>query len=199
MSAYQNFLSFFSMHNKERLDGLSESYFDGMTLHERNMAFNFLLKMVESGGSEESINGLFLADQKRAVQVVTELLKKPVLRDESRIAAAWNLFRVCADINLLPIFFELFSSPDKKIRAAAAYYVPSTLVTPELIACLQGMIRTETDTLARINAVNKLLQCYGITRDSLGKEEFSRLYKGLRSEDINIVNKTFNQLETYRN
>lgn len=57
MSAYQNFLDFFSMHNKERLDGLSEIYFAEMTQQEKGMAFNHLLKMVEAGGSEESVNG----------------------------------------------------------------------------------------------------------------------------------------------
>lgn len=50
MSAYQNFLDFFSMYNKERLDGISESYFTEMTTEERHMAFDFLLARVKSGG-----------------------------------------------------------------------------------------------------------------------------------------------------
>lgn len=61
MTAYQSFLDFFSMHNKEHLDGLSEIYFTEMTLQQRAMAFNHLLKMVEAGGAEESMNGLLLA------------------------------------------------------------------------------------------------------------------------------------------
>jgi hypothetical protein len=67
MNAYQNFLDFFSMRNKERLDGLSESYFTPMTREERGMAFEFLLKRVEKGGTEESVNGLFRADERRAI------------------------------------------------------------------------------------------------------------------------------------
>lgn len=194
MSAYQNFLDFFSMHNKERLDGLSEIYFAEMTQQEKGMAFNHLLKMVEAGGSEESVNGLFLADAERAVLVVKSLLKNGILRDEAKVVAAWNLYRMQPDSSLLPVFVELMSSSDKRIRAKAAYYVPSDMAIPELISGLEGMVRTETDTLASINATNKLLECYGITRDSVKKEEFSYFYRGLRSDDSSDKERIFNQL-----
>lgn len=194
MNAYQNFLDFFSMHNKERLDGLSEIHFSRMTQQEREMAFNHLLKMVEAGGSEESVNGLFLADAKRAVSIAQELLRSGRLRDEAKVAAAWNLYRVESDSSLVPVFVELMSSPDKRIRAKAAYYVPPDMVNPELISGLEGMVRTETDTLASINATNKLLECYGITRDSVRGEEFSHFYRGLRSDDSNEKERTLSQL-----
>lgn len=58
MKAYQNFLAFFLMHNKERLDGLSESYFVDITQEERGMAFMHQLRLVECGGAEESVHGL---------------------------------------------------------------------------------------------------------------------------------------------
>lgn len=195
MSAYQNFIDFFSMHNKERLDGLSEIYFEEMTQQERVMAFNHLLEMVQAGGSEESIKGLFLADAKRAASVVDEFLKNGTLRDEAKIVAAWNLFRIKPDSSLLPVFIQLMSSSDKRIRAKAAYYVPSDMATPELISGLEGLVRTETDTLASINATNKLLECYGITRDSVKKEEFSHFYRGLRSDDSIDKERIFHQLK----
>lgn len=194
MTAYQNFLSFFSMYNKERLDGLGGIHFLEMTRQERLMSFKHLLKMIEDGGSEESINGLFLADATHAQPVVAELLKNEVLRDEAKIAAAWNLFRMHPEPLLLSVFVELMSSEDKRIRAKAAYYVPSNMVTSELIHRLEGMIRTETDTLASINATNKLLECYGINRGSVEKEEFSRLYRGLRSDEPNDKEQIFKQL-----
>lgn len=195
MSECRNFLDFFSMHNKERLDGLSEIYFSEMTHQERTMAFGYLLKMVKAGGSEESINGLFLADQKRACLIVAELLKSGSLRDEARVVAAWNLFRVEPDSSLLSVFIKLMSSADKRIRAKAAYYVPSNMATSDLIDGLKAMVRTETDTLASINAANKLLECYGITRESVEKEEFSRLYRGLRSDDSSDREQIFKQLD----
>ncbi len=195
MSAYQNFLDFFSVHNGERLDGLSESYFTAMTQEERAMAFDHLLKMVETGGTEESVHGLFLADAKRASPAIKELLKNDKLRDDAGIAAAWNHYRMDPDPSLLNVFIRSLCSTDKRIRAKAAYYAPSDTLTSELISKLEGMIRAETDTLASINAANKLLECYGITRDSVEKEEFSRFYRGLRSNDSSAQEMTFRQLD----
>jgi len=104
MNAYQNFLDFFSMHNKERLDGLNEIYFIAMTPAERAMAFDYLLERVARGGTEESVHGLFLADPVRAVDVTERLLKEGKLRGEAQIAAAWNLQRNHSDSVLLPVF-----------------------------------------------------------------------------------------------
>lgn len=92
------------------------------------------------------------------------------------------------------VFVQLMSSADKRIRAKAAYYAPSDMPLPELISGLEKMIRMETDTLASINATNKLLECYGVTRDSLKKEEFSHFYRALRSGDSNDKEKIFDQL-----
>jgi len=195
MSAYQRFLDFFSMHNKERLDGLSDFYFSEMTPEEKGMAFSYLLQMVEGGGTEESVNGLFMADAHRAIPIVEELLKSNRLREDAEVAAAWNLYRLKGDAALLAIFIRLMSSANKRIRAKVAYYVPANLLTTELLVALRGMIRTETDNMALINAVNKLLECYGITRASVTKDEFSELYRGLRNEDGKIKEATFRKLE----
>jgi hypothetical protein len=197
MSAYQRFLEFFSMHNKERLDGLDESYFVGMTQVEKDMAFSYLLNKITAGGTEESVHGIFLANKERASPILKELLKNGGLRDDAEIAAAWNLYRISPDSTLVSVFIRLMSSEDRRIRAKAAYYIPSNGFDPNVILALQGMIRTETDMLASINATNKLLECYGITRESVQKEEFSRFYRGLRSEDANLREITFKQLDKY--
>jgi hypothetical protein len=195
MSGYQNFLDFFSMHNKERLDGLSESYFTEMTQEERGKAFNYLLRLVEAGGDEESINGLFRADRTRAVEPVKHLLRTGGLGGEAQIAAAWNLYQTQNDSSLLSVFIKFMADPDHRLREKAAYYVPATLLTDELKAGLQGMIRTETEQLARIHAVDKLLKCYGVTKESVGKETFSGLYKGLHNENTRIKEATFRKLD----
>lgn len=194
MNAYQNFLDFFSMHNKERLDGLSESYFTEMTQEERRMAFDYLLRLVEAGGSEETVNGLFRADQHRAVELVKGFLKSGVLNDEAQIAAAWNLCQIQNDGSFLPVFLHFISSPDYRLRRKAAYYVPPVL-TDELKLSLQGMIRTETDQLARIHAVDKLLRCYDVSKSSVGKDRYSMFYRGLHSEDLRTKESTFRQLD----
>jgi hypothetical protein len=196
MSAYQNFLDFFSMRNKERLDGLSESYFTPMTREERGMAFEFLLKRVEKGGTEESVNGLFRADERRAIEPIKRLLASGALNGEAQIAAAWNLYRIERDPGLLSIFVRFMSDPDTELREKAAYYVPSDQLTSELKSALQGMIRTETDQTASINAVNKLLACYEVTRESVDKETFSSFYRGLRIDDPAMKETTFKRLDS---
>lgn len=196
MSAYQNFLDFFSMRNKERLDGLSESYFTPMTREEREMAFEFLLKRVEKGGTEESMNGLFRADERRAIEPVKRLLASGALNGEAQIAAAWNLYRIERDPGLLSIFVRFMSDPDAELREKAAYYVPSDNLTDDLKFALQAMIRTETEQMALINAVNKLLACYEVTRESVDKETFSSFYRGLRGDDLATKEKTFARLES---
>lgn len=182
MNAYQNFLDFFSMTNHERLDGLSEIYFTGMSKEERAMAFEYLLNRVHGGGSRESVNGLFIADPERAAPIVTELLAAQKLHEDAEIAAAWNLGRARPDASLIPVFIRLMSSTDEYNRANAAFYVPADDFTPELESALRGMIRTETETLPLVNAINKYLECHGITRASVSKEEFSHFYRGLRND-----------------
>jgi len=195
MNAYQNFLDFFSANNRERLDGLSEIHFAAMTRAERAKAFDYLLTMVQAGGSRESVNGLFIADAARAAPVVRQLLEARQLREDAEVAAAWNLHRVRQDPSLIPVFIRLMSSSDKYNRANAAFYVPAHDFTQALGAALEGMIRTETETLPLVNATNKYLECYGITRESVSKEEFSRFYRGLRSDAAADKEAIFKELE----
>lgn len=195
MSAYQNFLDFFSMNNKERLDGLSESYFTEMTQEERVRAFNYLLKLVEAGGTEESVHGLFGADRTQAVEPIKRLLEHGVLNEDAQIAAAWNLYLMQRDERLLPVFIRFMTSPSEHIRERAAYYVPADNLTDELKSALQGMIRIETKQLARIHAVNKLLECFGVSKESVEKKLYSSLYRGLHSEDLGEKEAAFKQLE----
>ena len=196
MNAYQNFLDFFSTNNRERLDGLSEFHFAGMTAEERAKAFDYLLHMVQEGGSRETVNGLFTADEQRAAPIVQALLEAHKLREDAEIAAAWNLNRLQPDPSLIPVFIRLMSSSDKYNRANAAFYVPADDFTHELDTALKGMIRTETETLPLVNATNKYLECYGITRESVSKEEFSHFYRGLRSDEAGDKEAMFRELET---
>lgn len=195
MSAYQRFLDFFEMNNKERLDGLNESYFSGMSKDERDRAFQFLLEKAEAGGSEESVNGLFQADAVRAIEPVRSLLAAGRLRPEAEIAAAWNLTRTVDAAFLLPIFIKWMASDDSRVRSNAAYYVPSEPLTAELKAALQGMIRTETVQLARIHAVDKLLMAYGVNKESVGKDVYLGIFRGLHSDEMQMKEAAFKKLD----
>lgn len=193
MDAYQNFLDFFSTHNKERLDGLSDVYFTEMTPEDKARAFDYLLGHFAWGGTEESVHGLFLADPVRAADVIERLLRDGKLGGEAQIAAAWNLQRILGDSDFLSVFIQHMSSPDRRLREKAAYYVPASL-SGELETALKGMIRTETERLARIHAVNKLLQCNGVTKESVGEDTYRTIYRGLHNEDLAAKEEAFKQL-----
>lgn len=185
------------MHNKERLDGLSSSYFSEMTPEERNMAFDYLLQKLKAGGSAETVNGLFIADQKRAMQTIEPMLSQPVLSDEARLSAAWNISRIKRDKSMLPIFIRYLGDPNVELRESAAHFVPASNPSAELIFALRGMIRTESEQLARIHAVDKLLACYGFSEESAGSANFSALFRELHSEDIVTKEAAFKKLEKF--
>lgn len=195
MDAYQDFLNFFTLHNKERLDGLSEQYFTAMTRDERARAFDYLMARVERGGSEESVFGLFRADSQRAVAPVRRLLQAGTLNAEAQIAAAWNLWQLAPDDNLLVVFIHFLSSSNAGLREKAAYWIPASTFTKLLKLALQRMIRTETDQLARIHAVDKLLECYGVSEESIGKETYMNIYRNLHSDHLARKEDAFIQLE----
>ena len=113
---------------------------------------------------------------------------KKLFNGESELAAAINLYCADPDLSLIPVFIEAMSSTENRLRAGAAYYAPSDILHPELISALKGMIRTETYRLAALNATNKLLECYGITRELVGKDEFSRFTKGFEVKIKKIKN-----------
>lgn len=195
MNAYQDFLDFFALHNKERLDGLSEQYFTAMTRDERARAFDYLMARVERGGSEESVFGLFRADSQRAVAPVRRLLEAGTLSEEAQIAAAWNLWHLAPDDHLLFVFIHFLISPNVGLREKAAYWVPASKFTQLLKLALQKMIRTESEQLARIHAVDKLLECYGVSGESIGKEKYMKIYRNLHSDDSIKKEDAFLQLE----
>ncbi|WP_312520410.1 hypothetical protein [Massilia sp.] len=198
MSAYQEFLDFFSMHNKERLDGLSEGYFTAMNQKERAMAYAYLLDLVRKGGTEESVNGLFMADFSRAVDPVEDLLKEGELNGEAQISAAWNLSKIRGGERYFQIFEKFMSDSDSRLRTKAVYYVPDDISRYKLEPCLKGMIRTETTQLPRIHAVNKLLDINNINKSTIGEKLFKEIYRGLHSDDAREQDRAFKKIENLR-
>ena len=85
------------------------------------------------------------------------------------------------------------------MREKAVYYVPADNLTTELNAGLQGMVRTEAEQLARVHAVDKLLECYGATKESVGKSEYSDFYKDLHSDDPKTKEAVFRKLDALFN
>ena len=182
------------MFNKERLDGLNEMHFSGMTQQERTMAFNYLLEGFKNGGSEETVNGIFTADFERALAPVTHLMETGALNEEAHLAAASNIFQITRDNKLLPIFIRFMANPDERLRGTAARCVPSSIFCEELRLALESMIRIETDNLAHIHAVNKLLLYHDVSEESVGKRKYLSIYRNLRSGDLLRIEDAFTDI-----
>lgn len=190
-AAYQRFLDFFELRGTERLDGLDASYFEPMTSDERERAYDLLWTKVERGGTEESVNGLFLANERRAVSEVTPLLEGGKLRPQAGIIAARNIYLVTKDVGMVAYFVKYMKDDNAEVRGNAAYYAPASASTQSLIVGLQGMVLTETERLPLIHAINKLLECHGVSEASVGKKVHDNLYRGLRADDTGAKNATF--------
>lgn len=193
-STYQRFLDFFQLTGTQRLDGLDASYFEAMTADERRQAYDLLWSKVEKGGTDESVNGLFLVDETRAVVEVTPLLDAGRLRPQAEVLAAWNIHRLTKDVAMVAHFARRLLDQSAKVRGSAAYYAPEAAPTHSLIKGLQGMVLTETEGLPLIHALNKLLQCHGITETSVDKKSYLDIYRGLRSDDAQTKIATFDLL-----
>src|SRR5687768_6339426 len=81
-AAYQRFLDFFSLSQRERLDGLDTTYFSAMTDAERDRAFEYLKNGFEV--SEENIRGLYLCDREKALALFKKTLAQPVKAGNSK-------------------------------------------------------------------------------------------------------------------
>ncbi|MBP1207438.1 hypothetical protein JOD97_005518 [Duganella sp. 1411] len=195
MGTYQNFLNHFSMFNKERLDGLTEMHFSGMTQQEREMAFDYLLRRVEKGGTAETVNGIFTADFERALLPLAQLMESGALNEEAQLAAASNIFQITGDKKLLPIFIRFMSNTNKHLRGTAARCVPLSFFSEDLRLALETMIKAETDKLARIHAVNALLLYHDINKETVGKRKYSNIYRNLHSEDLLKIEEAFREIE----
>ena len=195
MSAYQHFLNFFSMYNKERLDGLGWEYFTAMTNEELARAFDHLLAMVEKGGSQETVNGLFTADAERAVQPVLRLLEAGRLNDEAEMAAAFHLWQMQYSDRLPEICMKYMNSLNRDLRQKAVYYMPSIKLTDALKRNLHNLVLHEDDRLTRIRAVEKLFECYGVDKATVGKDAYLKMYRALHGEDAHAKQAVFRQLD----
>lgn len=87
------------------------------------------------------------------------------------------------------------SNTSEHLRGTAASCVPLSIFSDDLRLALESMIRTETDKLARIHAVNALLLYHDITKETVGKRKYSSIYRSLRSEDLLKIEEAFRELE----
>jgi hypothetical protein len=196
--AYQRFLDFFELWGTARLDGLDYTYFEPMTPAERGQAYDFLMHRlvnIEKGGSNESVNGLFRADEARALVELKAMLETGGLAPEAQLLTAWNAFRLTDDPGVLSYIAKVMSDPNAELRGDAAYYAPPNAPTRSLVKALRGMVYTETEQHPLVQAINKLLTYHGVSAERVGKKAHSRFYLGLRSGDASVKTATIKALD----
>lgn len=185
------FYSFFETFGTERLNGLGESYFIGMTDSEKEEAWNFLLRGFAS--SSEKITGLYHLDSIRAVSLFKEAIAlaipAPQYPAEQKTIESNRLLMLRYINNVEPnekyvtAMCPFSRSQFEDVRTEFAQALPSHQITREAVEALRGMIFTETDSLAQASAIEKLMSIHGMEfsrRDPVYKS----IYLLLLSDDL---------------
>lgn len=81
-SAYQRFLDFFNLTQRERLEGLNSSHFEPMSQTEKKQAFELLKSNFER--STENIKGLYLCCPAEAIALFKKTIKQPIDYKENK-------------------------------------------------------------------------------------------------------------------
>lgn len=196
------FYRFFETYGSERLNGLNESHFQGLSDAEREEAWRFLEDGFEK--SEERIAGLYKLDARRAVALFKKALQLHV--EPSPYAASRESQEMC---RLLLLRFVNSVEPDRKyvdamtqfansefknVRAQFAMSVPVSHVTPEAVDALKGMIFTETERIPLASAITKYMVIHGMDFD-MEDPMYNSIYMALRSDDPKAKIAAFKSLE----
>lgn len=190
-SGLTEFYDFFEKFGTERLNGLGESYFAGLTDNEKEEAWNFLLKGFAS--SNERITGLYHLDSARAIKLFKSEVELPLAKSQhpaeqkaiesNRLLMLRYINKIEPSEKYITAMCEFSQSRFEDVRTEFAQALSSQHVTREAVEALKGMIFTETDTLAQSLAISKLLLIHGMEfnrKDPLYKS----LYLSLLSDDI---------------
>lgn len=196
------FYKFFETYGSERLDGLNESHFAGLTPAEKQEAWNYLKDGFES--SDERISGLYKLDPSSAVILFKEALKKPIETspyaasreaiEESRLMLLKFVNSVEPNKQYVDAMTEFARSEFENVRFMFAKSAPTHQVTPEVLTALKGMIFTETEQLPLSAAITKYMIIHGMdfdARDPLYKS----IYLSLRSDDPKAKMAAMKQLD----
>lgn len=187
-SAYERFLNFFNSMNRERLDGLDNSYFEGMNEKEKRKSYDFLIKLFEEGSSE-AVGGLQALLGPKAYDLfinrIRELRKKNAI-SEQRLSLSIALWQTSKDIQYQSDMLELLRHQNEFVRASALSALSLTPDTPELLKELEEVCLKESEDLIVKSAAQQLLKRHGLTPDNKNKaDEFRYFYRRLKSGDMN--------------
>jgi len=204
-SKLAEFYAFFESSGTERLNGLGESYFIGMSDSEKEEAWNFLLKDYTLSG--EQITGLYHLDSNKAISIFKEAITLPVAKplysaeqkalESNRLLMLKYINSLEPDEKYVTAMCAYSKSQFEEVRAEFAQSLPDRQITREAVESLQGMVFTETDSLAQASAISKLMLIHGMEfnrRDPIYKS----IYLSLLSDDPKEKSAGISRLERHQ-
>ncbi|MDK6079996.1 hypothetical protein [Massilia varians] len=189
-SNLSRFYRFFETYGTERLNGLDESHFYGLSANEKEEAWDFLKN--SRALSTERIRGLYLLDKARAVELFKQLVAAPLKESEfpaerqaaenSRLAMLSYIYSVDPEETCVSAMCEFANSEFSRVRAAFAQTLPIDRTTPEAVDALKRMIFTEIERIPLTSAITKLMVIHGLDYD-INNPLYDSIYLSLRSDN----------------
>ena len=165
--------SFFGNYGTERLAGLRESHFSGLSEGEREEAWNFLKDGFNL--SSERITGLYMLDKVRAVKLFKVEVEAPIVSspfpaeqqalEGNRLLMLRYICNVEPDEKYVDAICKFATSQFPKIRAEFAQSLPTRQLGRSVVDALKGMIFTETERVALTSAITKFMAIHGMDCD----------------------------------
>lgn len=195
---------FFETYGTERLNGLDESYFLGLSASEKEEAWNFLMKR---GLSEETVKGLYLLDKDRAIEVIARSLASPMETspypaeqeelERTRLSMIGYVNSVNRDERYIAAMCDFARSKFESVRALFVQSLPVNKITPDAVEALKGMIFTEVGTIPLSSAITKLMAIHGLEFDR-HDPLYKSIYMSLRSDERKEKLSAMRRLESMR-
>jgi len=181
---------FFETYGEERLAGLSESHFSGLSEDEREEALNFLKDGFNV--SSERITGLYTLDKVRAVNLFKVEVGAPIVSSSfpaeqqalegNRLLMLRYICSVDPDEKYVDDICKFATSQFPKIRAEFAQSLPARQLGRSVVDALKGMIFTETERIPLTSAITKFMAIHGMDYD-MNDPLYKSIYLLLRSEN----------------
>lgn len=201
---YQNFIDFFSLRQRSRLDGLDATYFSPMSAAEKDMAFEYLKNGFEI--SEERLRGLYLCNPDKALALFKDALSLPEKKgsnkreDEAilmnRVLMAGYICNADPTQENIDALVSLdVASGSEDTRSAFYEWIPKKPTTSKAISRLVEGVLKEVNRMVLASAASKLMASYGMLFN-MHDNEYKRIYRGLISSDITIKKQHIQALQS---
>ena len=184
------FYAFFDKTGTERLSGLDQSYFDGISQADRQEAWYFLVS--DFARSPDAISGLYLLDSAKAVALFKAEIDMPMsitsfsavrrMLESNRLLMLKYINKRDPDPIYINAMTAFANSEFKEIRGEFASSVPIAPVTRGVVDALKRMIFTEIERIPITLAITKLMVIHGMDFDR-HDPVYKSIFMAMKSDD----------------